>query len=179
MIFFFYYFGSSKMINLRLHLNIFSFWKNNKSKKISHKKCLPRSTIFPNKFFPRKKFRVEQFHRRFRNWCWHSLIAILALLTSAANTPGFSLTKRRCFRRNVVWTAGSIYMIPDVNGDILFGSPTFAMPLVIRKKQKRKKKRNEKRISLVCSFKHVVDSIAHRIRIVMLLRMLVQIDGIV
>lgn len=98
--------------------------------------CLPRSTIFPNKFLPRKKFRVEQFHRRFRNWCWHSLMAIFALLTSAANTPGFSRTSRRCFRRSVVCTAGSMYMMPDVSGEMLFGSPTFAMPLETREREK-------------------------------------------
>lgn len=27
----------------------------------------PRSTILPNKFLPRRKLRVEQFHRRFLN----------------------------------------------------------------------------------------------------------------
>lgn len=90
---------------------------------------LPRSTILPKRFFPRKKFLVEQFHRRFRNWCWHSEIAKLAPLTRAAKTPGFSRTNRRCFLRNVECMAGSIYIMPDVNGDILFGSPTLAIPL--------------------------------------------------
>lgn len=90
---------------------------------------IPRSTILPNRFLPRKKFFVEQFHLRFRNWCWHSEIARFAPLTNAANTPGFSRTKRRCLRRSVVCMAGSMYTMLDVNGDILFGSPTFAMPL--------------------------------------------------
>lgn len=92
-------------------------------------KYLPRSTILPNRFLPRKKFFVEQFHLRFRNWCWHSEMARLAPLTSAARTPGFSRTSRRCFRRSVEWMAGSKNATLAVNGDILFGSPTFAMPL--------------------------------------------------
>lgn len=93
------------------------------------KSYVPRSTILPNRFFPRKKFFVEQFHRRLRNWCWHSEMARFAPLTSAANTPGFSRTSRRCLRRSVVCIAGSMYTMFDVSGDILFGSPTFAMPL--------------------------------------------------
>lgn len=56
-------------------------------------------------------------------------MAKLAPLTSAAKTPGFSRTSRRCLRRSVVWMAGSMYIMPVVNGDMLFGSPTFAMPL--------------------------------------------------
>lgn len=90
---------------------------------------IPRSTILPNRFLPRKKFFVEQFHLRFRNWCWHSEMASFAPLTSAWRTPGFSRTNRRCLRRNVVCMAGSMYTTLDVNGEILFGSPTFAMPL--------------------------------------------------
>ena len=90
---------------------------------------LPRSTIFPNRFLPRRKLRVEQFQRRFLNWCWHSLMAKLAPLTRAPNTPGLSRTKRRCFLLSVVCMAGSTYIIPELMGEILFGSPTLAMPL--------------------------------------------------
>lgn len=89
----------------------------------------PRSTIFPNRFLPRRKLRVEQFHRRLRNWCWHSAIAILAPLAIAASRPGFSRASLRCLRRSVAWIAGSIYIIPGVSGDMLFGSPAFAIPL--------------------------------------------------
>lgn len=92
----------------------------------------PLSTIFPKRFFPRRKFLVEQFHRRFRNWCWHSEMARLAPLTRADRTPGFSRTNLRCFRRSVVWMAGSMYMMPDVSGEMLFGSPTLAMPLKVK-----------------------------------------------
>lgn len=60
-------------------------------------------------------------------------MAKFAPLTSAAKTPGFSRTRRRCLRLSVVCTAGSMYTMLDVNGDILFGSPTFAMPLSITK----------------------------------------------
>lgn len=102
---------------------------------------IPRSTILPNKFFPRKKFFVEQFHRRLRNWCWHSEMARFAPLTSAANTPGFSRTSRRCLRRSVVCMAGSMYTMFDVNGDILFGSPTFAMPLFRNEKKRERMKK--------------------------------------
>lgn len=118
-------------LSTSFHLNlIYLWWQLIKwNRKYSTAQHSPRSTIFPNRFLPRRKFRVEQFHRRLRNWCWHSEMAILAPLTNAAKTPGFSRTKRRCFRRSVVCTAGSMYMMPDVSGDILFGSPTFAIPL--------------------------------------------------
>lgn len=66
-------------------------------------------------------------------------MARLAPLTRAANTPGFSRTNRRCLRRSVVCMAGSMYTMLDVNGDILLGSPTFAMPLFDSKKKKREK----------------------------------------
>lgn len=113
----------------------FAFTAINKKKLITDS---PLSTIFPNKFLPNKKFLVEQFHRRFRNWCWHSDIAKFAPLTSADKTPGFSRTRRRCFRRNVLCIAGSIYIIPDVSGEILLGSPTFAIPLKIENRQKNR-----------------------------------------
>lgn len=96
---------------------------------------LPLSTIFPNRFLPLRKLRVEQFHRRFRNWCWHSLIAKLAPLTRAPKTPGLSRTKRRCFLLKVVCMAGSTYIMPELMGEILFGSPTLAMPLEIKIKR--------------------------------------------
>lgn len=141
--------------------------------------CLPLSTIFPNKFLPRRKFRVEQFHRRFRNWCWHSLMAMFALLTSAANTPGFSRTSRLCFRRSVVCTAGSMYMMPDVSGEMLFGSPTFAMPLETREmKESVLNSAGEIFLPLFGLWVQTSRSIAHRIRIVVLLRMLVTIDRV-
>lgn len=68
----------------------------------------PRSTILPKRFLPRRKLRVEQFHRRLRNWCWHSVMAIFAPFAIAASTPGFSRASRRCFRLSVAWIAGSI-----------------------------------------------------------------------
>lgn len=89
----------------------------------------PRSTILPKRFLPRRKLRVEQFHRRFLNWCWHSEMAMLAPFAIAASTPGFSRASRRCFRRSVAWIAGSIYTCTGVTGEMLFGSPAFAMPL--------------------------------------------------
>ncbi|KAI9586114.1 hypothetical protein GQX74_001961 [Glossina fuscipes] len=55
-----------------------------------------------------------------------------APLTNAPSTPGLSRTKRLCLRRKVLCIAGSIYIILELMGDILFGSPTFAMPLKIR-----------------------------------------------
>lgn len=72
-------------------------------------------------------------------------MARFAPLTNAANTPGFSRTSRRCLRRNVVCIAGSMYTMLDVNGDILFGSPTFAMPLLNKEteEQNNKKKMND------------------------------------
>lgn len=90
---------------------------------------LPLSTIFPNKFFPLKKFLVEQFHLLNLNWCWHSATAMLAPFATAANTPGFSLASLLCFRLNVACTAGSIYKTPGDIGERLFGSPALAMPL--------------------------------------------------
>lgn len=68
---------------------------------------LPRSTIFPNRFFPRKNDFVEQFHCRLRNWCWHSLMAMLIPFSSDLFTPGFSPTSRLCFRRSVLPISGS------------------------------------------------------------------------
>lgn len=91
---------------------------------------LPLSTILPNRFFPLKKFLVEQFHLLYLNWCWHSATAMLAPFATAASTPGFSLASRRCFLLNVACTAGSIYSTPGDNGDRLFGSPAFAIPLL-------------------------------------------------
>lgn len=98
------------------------------------KMCSPRSTILPKRFLPRRKLRVEQFHRRFLNWCWHSAIAIFAPFAIAARTPGFSRASRRCFRRRVAWIAGSMYTWTGVTGEMLFGSPAFAMPLKSSKK---------------------------------------------
>ena len=89
----------------------------------------PRSTILPKRFLPHRKFLVEQFHRRFRNWCWHSMMAIFAPFAIAARTPGFSRASRRCFLRSVAWMAGSIYTWTGVTGEILLGSPAFAIPL--------------------------------------------------
>lgn len=93
------------------------------------KMCSPRSTILPKRFLPRRKLRVEQFHRRFRNWCWHSVMAMLAPFAIAASTPGFSRASRRCFRLSVAWMAGSMYTWTGVTGEMLFGSPAFAIPL--------------------------------------------------
>jgi hypothetical protein len=90
---------------------------------------LPLSTIFPKRFLPRRKFFVEQFHRLFRNWNWHSWMAWLAPLATATKTPGFSRTRRRCFRRRMRWTAGSMYRAPGVWGSKLLGSPALAIPL--------------------------------------------------
>lgn len=98
--------------------------------------CLPLSTILPNKFFPLRKFLVEQFHLLCLNWCWHSATAMLAPLATADRTPGFSLASLRCFRLNVAWTAGSMYKTPGDKGAKLFGSPAFAMPLSKQKKVK-------------------------------------------
>lgn len=90
---------------------------------------LPLSTIFPNKFFPLKKFLVEQFHLWFLNWYWHSWIAWLAPLAIADSNPGFSRTKRLCFLLKVLWTDESINATPGDIGDRLFGSPALAIPL--------------------------------------------------
>lgn len=104
---------------------------------------LPLSTIFPNKFFPLKKFLVEQFHLLYLNWCWHSATAMLAPLATAASTPGFSRANLRCLRLRVACTAGSIYSTPGDSGDKLFGSPAFAIPLwtttriLLKSKEKR------------------------------------------
>lgn len=95
----------------------------------------PRSTILPKRFFPRRKLRVEQFHRRFLNWCWHSAIAMFAPFAIAARTPGFSRASLLCFRLRVAWIAGSIYTWTGVTGEILFGSPAFAMPLQIKRNE--------------------------------------------
>lgn len=117
-----------------------------KFKKLSHfltfsryykkKRYLPLSTIFPNKFFPLRKFLVEQFHRRSLNWYWHSEMAWLAPFATAANTPRFSRANRLCFLRRVWWTDGSMDSIPGDIGNRLFGSPAFAIPLEAKKKKK-------------------------------------------
>lgn len=96
---------------------------------------LPLSTILPNRFFPLKKFLVEQFHLLYLNWCWHSATAMLAPFATAASTPGFSLASRRCFLLSVACTAGSMYRTPGDNGDKLFGSPALAIPLSNKKSQ--------------------------------------------
>lgn len=92
-------------------------------------RCSPLSTILPNRFFPRRKFLVEQFHRRLRNWCWHSAIAWFAPLATAINTPGFSLANLRCFLLKVAYTVGSMWREAGDIGKKLFGSPAFAIPL--------------------------------------------------
>lgn len=57
-------------------------------------------------------------------------MAIFAPFAIAAKTPGFSRANRRCFRRKVDWNAGSMYMcVGVIIGEMLFGSPAFAMPL--------------------------------------------------
>lgn len=50
-------------------------------------------------------------------------------LAIAANTPGLSRAKRRCFRLSVACIAGSMYIVPGDRGEILFGSLAFAIPL--------------------------------------------------
>lgn len=120
---------------------------------------LPLSTILPNRFFPLKKFLVEQFHLLYLNWCWHSATAILAPLATAASTPGFSLASRRCFLLNVACTAGSIYSTPGDSGDKLFGSPAFAIPLSNKDFYFSKKspnnnaiqRRSKKRVTSLCT----------------------------
>lgn len=89
----------------------------------------PLSTILPKRFLPRRKFLVEQFHLLCLNWCWHSVTAILAPFATALRTPGFSLARRLCFRRNDSCIVGSMYKTPGDTGDKLFGSPAFAIPL--------------------------------------------------
>lgn len=96
----------------------------------------PRSTIFPNRFFPRKKFFVVQFHLRFLNWYWHSCIAWLAPFAMAWSTPGFSLTNFCCFFLKVLWIDVPYMGMPGAKGDKLFGSPAFAMPLLTNAKKK-------------------------------------------
>lgn len=89
---------------------------------------LPLSTILPNRFFPLRKFLVEQFHRRLRNWNWHSRMAWLAPLLTATSTPGFSRASRRCLRRRLAYTVGSMVdSMPGLIGSRLFGSPAFAI----------------------------------------------------
>lgn len=90
---------------------------------------LPLSTIFPKRFFPLKKFFVEQFHQRLRNWYWHSCIAKFAPFLMASSTPVFSLANLLCFRLRVPCTEGSMKRTPGDTGDRLLGSPAFAMPL--------------------------------------------------
>lgn len=89
----------------------------------------PLSTIFPNKFFPLRIFLVEQFHRWFLNWYWHSYMAWFAPLAIADKSPGFSRTKRLCFLLRVLWTEESIRATPGDIGDRLLGSPALAIPL--------------------------------------------------
>lgn len=95
---------------------------------------LPLSTILPNRFFPLRKFFVEQFHRRLRNWNWHSKMAWLAPLLTATSTPGFSLASRRCLRRRLAYTVGSMVdSMPGLIGRRLLGSPAFAIFLWIER----------------------------------------------
>jgi hypothetical protein len=54
---------------------------------------------------------------------------MLAPFEIAARIPGFSLANLRCFRLKVVCMAGSTNKCEGVTGDILFGSPAFAIPL--------------------------------------------------
>lgn len=91
--------------------------------------ALPRSTIFPNRFLLVKKFLVEQFQRRLRNWCWHSCNAIFTPRLIACNTPGFSRIKRLCLLRNNINDDESINIRPGVVGAKLLGSPALAIPL--------------------------------------------------
>lgn len=111
----------------RYHKSIYFFFVFTKI--TNRLRYLPLSTILPNKFLPRIKFLVEQFHLWFRNWYWHSYIAKFAPLAIADSNPTFSRTKRLCFLLSVLCTEESIKATPGDIGDKLLGSPAFAMPL--------------------------------------------------